>query len=285
MIVLQSNQDASVNFISEVGTGYFESRYVRRPGSPYFIAYLSSQSGCNRGCRMCHLTTTGQTRYIDANYDALKYQLLQVMKHYIGQPPAEFCHINFMARGEPLSNKYLLADGDRILVELCEFVAKKYNLPVRVNISTIMPLTWKQPLRDIFRYSKPHIYYSLYSVNEDFRQKWLPGAMKPYDAVRQLRDYEEVTNLPPRIHHAFIRDENDSLEDVSQWAYLVSAYLPQSGFNLVRYNPPGPGSCESEPKVITRNMELLEQRLGGPVRIVDRVGFDVHASCGTFFPG
>jgi len=50
MRILHSQIDASVNFVEQQLTGFIESRYVRRE-ERYMIAYLSSQTGCNRGCR------------------------------------------------------------------------------------------------------------------------------------------------------------------------------------------------------------------------------------------
>lgn len=58
--MLKSQLDSSVNFVETQLVGFLESRYVRREPR-YFVAYLSSQTGCNRGCGMCHLTVTGQT--------------------------------------------------------------------------------------------------------------------------------------------------------------------------------------------------------------------------------
>ena len=56
--VLVSQQDQSVNFVWHESEGQIEARYVRRRNDR-FIVYLSVQTGCGLGCRMCHLTQTG----------------------------------------------------------------------------------------------------------------------------------------------------------------------------------------------------------------------------------
>lgn len=82
--VLNSTQDRSVNFVEQQLTGFLESRFVRKCDD-YFIAYLSSQTGCNRGCTFCHLTTTGQTEFVDSTHNDFVGQALQVFKHYRGE--------------------------------------------------------------------------------------------------------------------------------------------------------------------------------------------------------
>jgi adenine C2-methylase RlmN of 23S rRNA A2503 and tRNA A37 len=98
MRVLSSNIDRSVNFIENQLTGFIESRYVRRTDD-YFIAYLSSQTGCNRGCRMCHLTATKQSQFINCDMNDFVSQLDTIFTHYENDIVANTIHINFMARG------------------------------------------------------------------------------------------------------------------------------------------------------------------------------------------
>src|SRR3954464_11714111 len=96
-----SSQDASVNWDRPAAVGRMEARYVRRCPD-YFVVYLSSQTGCNQGCRMCHLTATGQTRLRDATLGEKIDQARTVLDHYRREGRmARSVHFNFMARGEP----------------------------------------------------------------------------------------------------------------------------------------------------------------------------------------
>src|SRR3954470_14116196 len=103
-----SSEDASVNFDRPADVGRIECRYVRRCPD-YVVVYLSSQTGCNQGCRMCHLTATGQTRLRDVTHEEFLEQAATVLDHYRRETaPARAVHFNFMARGEPLANPVLL---------------------------------------------------------------------------------------------------------------------------------------------------------------------------------
>ena len=183
--VLNSRIDNSVNFVEEQLVGFLESRFVRKCDE-YFIAYLSSQTGCNRGCTFCHLTATGQTSFTDSSHNDYVAQAIQIFKHYRKQNnPAKYMHYNFMARGEAFANKILLESGDELLLKLGQ-VAKEEGLPAKFNISTIMPTTLKKPISSIFNYLSPTIYYSLYSMNLEWRKVWMPGTMNPLDGVGML---------------------------------------------------------------------------------------------------
>ena len=280
--VLNSNIDQSINFVEDQLIGFLESRFVRKCDE-YFICYLSSQTGCNRGCTFCHLTATGQTTFTDADQNDYTSQAMRVMRHYKDQKvKAKYVHYNFMARGEALANQNFLNQADHILWALGDMAARE-KLGVKFNVSTIMPRTLKKSLVDIFKVIHPTIYYSLYSCKDEFRNKWMPGAMPVDDAMTLLKEYQEFSKKKIKIHHAFIKNTNDSVEDMIDMVKLIDRHNLDVEFNLVRYNPASPEQGEESPDhIIERNIKIIKSNLDGNVKIIQRVGFDAKASCGMF---
>lgn len=292
-IVLHSKEDASVNFVMPNG---LESRFVHRPTTDYFIVYLSSHRGCDQACRFCHLTQTKQTDMTPATMTEYNQQIKSVTDHYmslLGNEKVPFLkkiHFNWMARGEPLLNpaiqhswKFLSSDCLRAAASVGIYNAK-------LNISTIMP-DIENPLINFYTSEiAPRIYYSLYSVNPQFRKRWLPKAMEPLMALKHLREYqmyrEDLTAEETEVilHWAFIKGQNDSKEDVDKIIDLVDKVGLKTRFNLVRYNPYSiaQGTESSEEIIQERFKQLSSSMKMSGSKIVGRVGRDVFASCGTF---
>ena len=277
--------DKSVNWDQLVDIGRIEARYARR--SPeYAVVYLSSQTGCDQGCRMCHLTATGQTKLRDVTLEEFIKQADEVLAHYQHEaPPAKAIHFNFMARGEPLNNQTILTDADTLLGDLAKR-AGALNLRPRYLISTILPKTLgDRRLEDIFPVHHPEFYYSLYSMGDKFRQKWLPKAMPVDDALDRLASWQRNTYKICKIHYAFIAGENDSEEDIHAICDALERRKLMAHINIVRYNPADDKrGVESPELTIYRNITIYKARLPySRVTIVPRIGFDVAASCGMFF--
>jgi 23S rRNA (adenine2503-C2)-methyltransferase len=281
-----SHQDASVNWDKPADVGRIEARYVRRCPD-YFVVYLSSQTGCNQGCRMCHLTASGQTRLRDVTHEEFLTQAGTVLDHYRREaPPARSVHFNFMARGEPLANPVLLTHADELLGDLAER-AVALELRPRYLVSSIFPKELgDRLLEDIFIRYHPELYYSLYSVRERFRRRWLPKALPVEEALDRLVSWQRSTYKICKIHYAFIAGENDSEAEVHAICDALESRRLMVHVNIVRYNPHDPRRHGVEPReeVIQRNAKIYESRLPyARVRIIPRVGYDVHASCGMFF--
>lgn len=274
---LKSQLDASVNFVEAQLVGFLESRYVRREPR-YFVAYLSSQTGCNRGCQMCHLTVTGQTQFKNADLQDFVSQYDVILRHYVKDEPAPLVHVNFMARGEPLANPTITETSTELFCALSA-QSRDLNLHTKFNVSTIMPVTLRKSLVDCFPLVTPTIYYSMYSVDPVFRQKWLPAAMNVEQALDLLAEYQYVSKKLIKLHGAFIAGENDHVDQVHDMMQAVYKRGIRAEFNIVRYNP-----YSVSQGVESANLEGIQEVIQSymPCKLITRVGSDVAASCGTF---
>ena len=210
-------------------------------------------------------------------------QAKTVFEHYKNQEAAEAVNFNWMSRGEPLSNSSIINSSQKILIDLRD-LADEAGLIAKFNISTILPETLRgDRLATIFNGITPTIYYSLYSMDDSCRKKWMPKSLPVDEALLMLKDYQSQTAKIIKIHSAFIKGENDSEGDILKIADAISKVGLQVDFNIVRYNPfSSKQGEETSFERIEEIAELLSNNISGNVKIIDRVGFDVKASCGMF---
>lgn len=284
---LESKLDASVNWVLEGGV---EARYVQRVPE-YFIVYLSSHDGCNKACRFCHLTQTGQTAFNEVGLEGYVAQAKVVLAHYDelvvkGMVRAGHVNFNLMARGEPLANGVVLTQL-RVLEELLGGLAEERGLTFKVNVSSIVPMeAVGRGLVHIFEGTKhSQLFYSLYSADEGFRRRWLPKAAGVDEVLGQIRELQSVmADFGVVLHWGLIEGENDGEGVLERIGELVRGYGIRARFNLVRYNPYSEGQGkESLEGVLKERLVQIERfmEVSGS-RIVPKVGFDVKASCGMF---
>lgn len=285
--VLYSELDSSVNFVFD---NMMEARYVQRTPE-YFICYLSSHDGCNKACRFCHLTQTGQTSFNEATVDDYITQAIAVLDHYRskleeGMPAAKHVNFNFMSRGEPLSNNQLI-NGLSELNGRLRAAVEKMGLTHSLNISSIIPQDADLgKIKKAFVENKDNLlfYYSLYSLDSSFRKRWIPKSLEPCIALNFLKDLQSEMGLNLVLHWALIQGENDSIQNAQLICDQINSRELKARFNLVRYNPYSQSQGEEATECsIQEFFEIMKNKLGDPnSRIVPKVGFDVKASCGMF---
>lgn len=276
MTIKSSEHDSSQNLIFSVGGGqYFEARRVDR--GERSIIYVSPQSGCAQGCKMCHLTATKQTKNRDAGTDEIFAQALFAINK--SGPLSKTVHFNFMARGEFFASKECRDYGDEVVTRLLELVPS--TSLGRVLISTIFPRVFHGQYIDVFKTTSPEIYYSLYSMDAQFRNEWLPGARPGEEGLDALVKWQQARAKIPRVHFAFIRGQNDDIMTIANIAKAIHDRRLRVDFNIVRYNPPTTASEES-PDIDLCVLQLKQAFPDSNLQVVNRVGFDVKASCGMF---
>ena len=345
--------DGTVNLVwrlpQEHAGAALEARSVSvRDGGRKLSVYLSSHTGCNRGCRFCHLTLQRQAAMRPATLDEYVRQMDGALR---ASPPPDIAgtgvfvggnwridvgprrlNVNFMARGEPLLNPNLATGGDaRNLFSELDRVAAAHGWPaerVRYNVSTIFPKAARgAPIEAIApgtnaatlaahralwgddEYVGPlgppgrvWLYYSLYSVNEAWREKYMPAATPARDALERLARYQRATGSPVVLHWAWMAGQNDGNADLDALCETLRAVDLRGRFQQISFNPPVPGDASAlalrgwpdlkEPS--PARLDYLFQRVSACVRApdglpmfskrIDRVGRSVKAYCGGFVP-
>jgi 23S rRNA (adenine2503-C2)-methyltransferase len=281
----ESAKDVSVNWIAKGRRhGFLEARYVRRTAKK-LVVYVSVATGCKQACRMCHLTATGQTKMEQASTDDIVRQSRQVLEWYdANSSGAEVVHFDFMARGEPLDNPNVLADGHELLSRLAS-EARCRGLFPKFLISTIIPRSFREyTFCDVFPVIHPEIYYSIYSMDEKFRKRWLPKAVPAEDGLMLLKGWQERTSKIPKLHFPLIGGANDSPENAIAICRAVRAAGLRVNVNLIRYNPYSEAhGYEPSYDVYEQNAATFREHLpDANVKIITRVGLDVNVACGMF---
>lgn len=287
--IIKSNNDMSVNFIKNYKKGKIEARYVRRCDD-YFIVYLSSHSGCNLSCRFCHLTATGQTSFDSVDINTYMEQAKIVLDYYSNKKPTKHVHFNFMSRGEPLENIYFKEGYGPELINNLYVLANGYGLEGSSRISSIFPNTINKELDYYIGIENVIPYYSLYSIDNSFRKRWIPKSLPVKESISLLKEWQNKTGKHVVIHNAFIEGENSSEKNINDICDILIANKLICKMNIVRYNPFDNNKHGTE--ATEENLEKLknifitrmssEDLLYSNTRIVPRVGFDVKASCGMF---
>lgn len=289
---LVSKLDSSANFVSRLGAGLLESRYVRRSVSKV-TAYLSSHTDCALGCKMCHLTQqriqlVNAPNPVAVRIASYRDQLRTVLKYHTGG----LCRLNvaFMAKGDALANPSVVRHFPSLHQSL-EEEAKLHGsfTQTRLCISSIFPKTMAPLALEDVLCAPHHFYYSMYSADAAWRRNWLPAALPAPTALEKLRQYQNVTNKTFTIHFCLIKGENDTNIQIQNMENLLRPYRFRARISLVRFNPPkGSQQCDASDDhykhVLGRLGSVVKADPLFPHKVVHRVGHDVYASCGMFVP-
>lgn len=270
-----TDPDGSVNYIWELAQGQaLEARGVQRQDDE-FIVYVSSQTGCSQGCRMCHLTRTNQTTFRNVTPREFFEQVTTVLEA-ADLAGVKIVNINFMARGEPLENPHV----NGALLQSMTTIIRSYGLIPRFKISTIMPRTIESTdLFTRFGAIQPDIYYSLYSTDPRFRNRWFPKAMNHALAITALEIWQQLSHKIPIIHFPMIAGQNDSRESIVN---MVDALADlRCDYRIIRYNPfDEKDGDEGDWEGVIDFIASLDP--GADVRVIQRIGPEAKASCGMF---
>lgn len=234
---------------------------------------VSSQVGCNMGCKFCASGLIKKQRDLKA-YEMVS-QVMKIQEYLDNEGKGErVSHVVIMGSGEPFDNYDNVMDFIKIINE-----QKGLAIGARhITVST-------SGIPDkIIKYSKEGIQVnlaiSLHASNNETRNKIMPvnKAFPLEKLFEAIRIYEENSKRRVTIEYILLKGLNDSLKNASELAALLKgtfAYV-----NLIPYNEVSENEFRRSDKDSVRAFYEELKRIGVNVTIRKEFGSDIDAACG-----
>lgn len=229
---------------------------------------VSSEVGCNMGCRFCESGRRKKVRNLEA-YEMVE-QILLIEKN-IGK---RISSVVVMGIGEPFDNYNNLMDFIRIIND-----AKGIAIGARhITVSTcgIVPKIYEFSNEDL----QVNLALSLHAPDDDVRNKimLINKAYNLNEVMSAIKDYIDKTNRRVTIEYVMLRDVNDSKECALKLVKLLrglNVYV-----NMIPYNETNhlEFSQSNKEKIDEFYDILIKNRINVTVR--RKFGSNIDAACG-----
>lgn len=234
---------------------------------------VSSQVGCNMGCKFC------ASGLIKKQRDLKPYEMVsQVMKiqEYLDEEGKNerVSHVVIMGSGEPFDNY-------NNVMEFIKIINEQKGLAIGARHITVS--TSGIPDK-IIQYSKEGIQVnlaiSLHASNNETRNKIMPvnKAFPLEKLFAAIKEYESNSGRRVTIEYILLKGLNDSIKNASELASLLKgtfAYV-----NLIPYNEVSENEFKRSDKDSVRAFYEELKRIGVNVTIRKEFGSDIDAACG-----
>lgn len=232
---------------------------------------VTSQVGCNMGCKFCASGLLKKRRDLTAG--EITAQIMYVQKELDNQSE-RVSNVVVMGTGEPFDNY------DNVMT-FCKTINHPKGLAIgarHITISTcgLVPM--------IDRFSKEHVQYnlaiSLHASNDELRDKIMPvnHGYPLKELMNSLRRYSEENNRRITFEYILLKGLNDQKEHAQELAKLIrgmNAYI-----NLIPYNSVDEHEFKScDPKSSLQFYDYL-MKSGVKATLRARHGDDIDAACG-----
>lgn len=229
---------------------------------------ISSQVGCNMGCKFCESGRLKKVRNLESSEMIL--QILQVEEDI----HERISHVVIMGIGEPFDNydnfvdfikivnnpKGIALGSRHITVSTCGIIPKIKefsNLPFQVNLAI-----------------------SLHASNDELRSSIMPinKAYPLKDLIKAIKSYIAKTNRRVTFEYIMLDDINDKSENAIELCELLKGM--NCYINLIPYNETNNiGYKRSKKSTILKFYDIIKSR-GLNVTIRKEFGSKISAACG-----
>ena len=229
---------------------------------------VSSQVGCNMGCKFCASGLKKKLRSLNA------YELVSQIILVENDLNIKISHVVVMGTGEPFDNydnlmKFIRIINDpkgleigarHITVSTCGIVPKIYEY-ANENIQTNLAISLHAPSDEVRD--------QIMLINRKYRIN---------DVINACKDYYKVTNRRITFEYILLKDVNNKVEHAKELAKLIkgmNAYV-----NLIPYNEVDEFSFKSVSKEEALKFYDVLKKQGINVTLRKEHGRDIDAACG-----
>ncbi len=228
---------------------------------------VSTQSGCNMGCKFCRSGRLKKIRNLTAG--EIVQQVLFVKKQ-----TADLTGISVMGIGEPLDNYHNVMDFVDIMLypKGLSFAPRKITVSTCGLVPEIERLTAEQ--------FPCNLAVSLHAPNDILRSELMP-INKAYPLpvlLKSVKDFSEKLNKRVALEYVMIKGVNDSEKNAQELADLIGD--SKLYVNIIRYNSSEGDIYEcADFEQIMRFYDVLKKN-NISVTMRRELGSSVNAACG-----
>ena len=262
----QESADGTVKYAFRLNDGEVIESVVMRYHHGNTIC-LSTQAGCNMGCRFYASAIGGKSRDLTAG--EMMGQLLAAQRDL----SIRIGNIVFMGMGEPLDNleqvlqfMEIASCGEGLNIGYRHFTLSTCGLCDKI----ILLAEKKLPIT---------LAVSVHSPYDEQRSSMMPVNKKyPLGAlVKALTRYQATTGRRITLEYALIKGENDSRGHAKELMRLFSGL--QYHVNVIPVNAAREGFYKSGKEAVRQFVEYLTQK-GVSATVRRELGADISAACG-----
>ncbi len=263
----QISLDGTVKYLLEFEDGScVEAVLMRFDNRENLTACVSSQVGCQMGCKFCATAKRGFIRNLEP------FEIVEQVLAIQNDLKLKVTNVVFMGQGEPLQNL------DNVLKAI-EILNNEFQIGKRrITLSTCGVVSGINKLAEIN--FQPNLAISVHCSNDKKRSEIMPINKKyPINVlIQSLKDFVNVTKNRVTIEYTLIGEYNDSIYDARELSLLIKDL--KCNINLIIYNPVLGDKFKRPEKISIQKFKYILEQSGKKVTIRLERGADIDAACG-----
>ena len=267
LVLKQESTDGTIKFLFRLADGNLIETVLMTHDYGYSVC-VTSQVGCNMGCKFCASGLKKKKRNLET------YEMVLEVLTVAKLTNKRISHIVVMGIGEPFDNY------DNVL-KFLEILNHPLGLEIGQRHMTVSTCGIVPKIYDYAKFKlQVNLAISLHAPNDEIREQIMPinKKYKINELFEALRYYIKETNRRITIEYILINDLNDTVECANELADLLrgmNAYI-----NLIPYNEVSENEFKRSTLEHRQKFYGTLKKRGLNVTLRKEQGSDIDAACG-----